>query len=140
MKIVLDTNCLTPIVIPTSYCWDVWQAFIRGEYTLCVSTEILMEYREILEQQYHSPEFAEMVLNVITNAENVELISPAFRFGLIDADPDDNKFVDCAITANATYIVSNDKHFDVLKQIDYPPIDVWTLREFKNLLVFHMAR
>jgi putative PIN family toxin of toxin-antitoxin system len=134
MKIVLDTNCLVPIVIPHSYCWDVWQAFIRGDYTLCVSNEILMEYREILEQQLHSAEFAEMVLDVITNSENVEYVNPAFRFNMIEADPDDNKFVDCAITANATYIVSNDTHFDVLEKIDFPSVDVMTLREFKRLL------
>lgn len=46
----------------------------------------------------------------------------------------DNKFVDCAITAGATYIVSNDKHFDILKQIPFPKVDVKTLREFKEIL------
>lgn len=134
MKIVLDTNCLLPIVIPNSYCWSVWQAFVSGDYTLCVSTEILLEYREILERQYESAEFAEMVLSAITNAENVEYVEPAFRFNLIQADKDDNKYVDCAITAGATYIVSNDKHFDVLNSVDFPHVNVKTLREFLAML------
>ena len=134
MKIVLDTNCLTPIVIPHSFCWDVWQAFIAGEYTLCVSNEILMEYREVLERKFQSPEFAEMVVNVLLNAENVEFVEPAYRFNLIKEDNDDNKFVDCAITAGATYVVSNDKHFKVLKDIPFPHVEVKTLREFKEIV------
>ncbi len=132
MRIVLDTNCLKPIVIPHSFCWSVWKSFISKEYTLCLSNEILMEYREVL-GRFYTNEFAEMVINVITNAENVEFIEPAYKFNLI-ADKDDNKFVDCAICGNATYIVTNDRHFDVLKNITFPRIEVRTLREFMTLL------
>lgn len=61
---------------------------------------------------------------------NVLHIDPHFRFGLNEADPDDNKFVDCAIAANAKYIVSQDRHFDVLKTIPFPKVDVVTIDEF----------
>ena len=47
MKIVLDTNCLIPILVPESFGHDIWQAFRQGRYTLCVSPEILLEYEEI---------------------------------------------------------------------------------------------
>lgn len=134
MKIVLDTNCLLPIIIPHSFCWNVWKSFIEGEYTLCVSNEILLEYREIIENYYKSAEFAEMVLGVLTNAPNVQHIEPAYHFNLIEADEDDNKYVDCAITAGATYIVSNDHHFDILSTIDFPKVNVKTLREFMRIL------
>jgi len=53
---------------------------------------------------------------------------------MITQDPDDNKFVDCAIAGNATYIVSNDSHFDVLKQIDFPKLVVKNIQEFSALL------
>ena len=43
---------------------------------------------------------------------------------------DDNKFVDCAITAGATYIVSNDHHFAELEHYDFPKVDVLTLAKF----------
>ena len=56
------------------------------------------------------------------------------RFNLITADPDDNKFVDCAVIAGATYIVSNDRHFDELKQYDFPKVDVRKLSEFLNIV------
>ena len=48
MKIVLDTNCLIPILVPGSFGHDIWQAFRNGRYTLCVSSEILFEYEELL--------------------------------------------------------------------------------------------
>ena len=69
-----------------------------------------------------------------TNSKFVELITPYYNFGLITQDPDDNKFVDCAIAANARYIVTNDHHYDVLKGINFPPIDVINLDDFMRLL------
>ena len=101
MKIVLDTNCLIPIIVPGSFGNDIWQAFRRGKYTLCVSTEILLEYEEILTRISGSAEYATLVIAAIMDSRNVEQICPAYRFNLIKADPDDNKFVDCAITAGA---------------------------------------
>ena len=45
-------------------------------------------------------------------------------FNLISVDPDDNKFVDCAVAANAKFVVTDDGHFDVLKQIDFPKVNI----------------
>jgi predicted nucleic acid-binding protein len=42
------------------------------------------------------------------------------------------KFVDCAISANADYIVSNDKHFNILKSVGFPKIEVVNIETFKN--------
>ena len=55
-----------------------------------------------------------------------------FRLQLIESDVDDNKFVDCAFAADATYIVSDDKHFDILANISFPQILVLKLKEFLN--------
>ena len=57
-----------------------------------------------------------------------------FRLQLIESDVDDNKFVDCAFAADATYIVSDDKHFDILANISFPQILVLKLKEFLNRL------
>lgn len=59
--------------------------------------QIILEYREILERRFGSSIFAEEVIELIASLPNVEHVSPAYRFNLITADPDDNKFVDCAI-------------------------------------------
>lgn len=49
-------------------------------------------------------------------------------------DPDDNKFVDCAIACNAKYLVSNDKHFRILKDIPFPKVELLTAQEFQKEL------
>ena len=55
-------------------------------------------------------------------------------FNLIKNDPDDNKFVDSAIAGNATFVVSNDSHFDILKEIDFPKLMLKSLQEFSAIL------
>lgn len=100
---------------------------------LCVSTEILEEYAEIITQKM-SVDVATNVIHLLLESKYVELISPYFRLQLIEADHDDNKFVDCAFAANATYIVSDDKHYDVLKDIEFPKLLVLKLKEFLGLL------
>jgi uncharacterized protein len=56
------------------------------------------------------------VLEALNNLTNVEKQHIFIKWALIDADKDDNKFVDCAIAGNCHYIVTDDKHFNVLKE------------------------
>ena len=108
----------------------VWTDFIEGKVAWCVSSEILTEYTEIL-GEHTSPQFAEMVVNTIINNETTIRVSPTFFFRLIQADPDDNKFVDCAICGNAEYIVSNDSHFKVLDKIKFPKVKVIKIENYQ---------
>ena len=133
MRIVLDTNCLIQVVGRYSSFRPVWNSILSGENSLCVSNEILDEYTEIL-QQLFTENFAKSIIDTLLESEHVELITPYYNFNLITTDPDDNKFVDCAIAANARYVVTNDKHFDVLRQIKFPIIDVISLKEFLEQL------
>ena len=73
-------------------------------------------------------------LHTLRNATAFVWVMKSFRFNLIVADPDDNKFVDCAIVANAEYIVSQDTHFDVLKEIEFPKVNVIRIEEFAEEL------
>ena len=134
MKIVLDTNCLLQIIFPQSYHKDVWSALFENKYTICLSNEILLEYREIITRRTGDAQFAEDVVELLLTLPNSEQVSPSYHFHLITADPDDNKFVDCAITAGATFIVSNDKHFSELERYNFPKVDVLTLTEFLNVI------
>ena len=133
MKIVLDTNCLVNVIMPGSYNNDVWQAFRAGKYILCVTNEILYEYHEILTKRYNNI-IANTVLKELIETPNVERVNPSFRFNLITADPDDNKFVDCAVASGATYIVSNDHHFQELKLYKFPQVDVRALIDFLEIV------
>lgn len=132
MKVVLDTNCLVNVIMPNSYNNDIWQAFRSYKYTLCISNEILLEYHEILTKRYNII-IANTIIKELLESPNVQKISPSFRFCLITVDSDDNKFVDCAITAGATFIVSNDKHFNELSNYDYPKVEVCSLSEFLDI-------
>ena len=46
---------------------------------------------------------------------------PQFRFRTITTDPDDNKFVDCAIAVDADFILTSDRHFEALRSSGYKP-------------------
>ena len=105
-RLVLDTNCLIQIVSPRSKYHSLWDSFVRGENTLCVSNEIIEEYVEIM-QKLMGFAAAEYVVKTILNSKFTEMITPFYNFNLIEADKDDNKFVDCAIAANAKCIVTN---------------------------------
>ena len=132
-RVVLDTNCLLASLSSRSENFRVWRALHEGAYTLCVSNEILAEYEEIIARKTNKT-VAENVINALVDSDYVEFVDPQFHLSLIEADPDDNKFVDCAFAANATFIVSNDKHFDVLKEIAFPKISVLKLQSFLSML------
>ena len=132
-RIVLDTNCLISSLSRKSKSYDVWKELHEGRYILCVSNSILEEYEEKIAEKTTS-EIAENVIQYLINNENVELVDTYYCFELIKADPDDNKFVDCAVAANATYIVSDDKHFSHLKEISFPKLLVIMLMDFVRIL------
>lgn len=98
-----------------------------------MSTEILNEYAEIFEQKYNYT-VAESAIEIILESPNRILINEYFHWNLITVDPDDNKFVDCALMANADYLVTNDKHFNTLKKLPFPTIKVFSLKEFHSIL------
>ena len=134
MKIVLDTNCLLPSIFSNSpYSW-LWDMFCEGRFVMCFSTEMLHEYEEML-SIFYSPEISENTIQTILNAYNIEQVIPYFKWNFIYVDPDDNKFVECALNAGADYIVTNDKHFNILKNIDFPKkkvVDIETFREIMS--------
>lgn len=134
MNIVIDTNVLLQIIFPEFANYRVWEDFIRGKFTLFYTTEILYEYEEIITKFTESNTFAKYIVNVILASPYAREVSVSYKFNLITKDPDDNKFVDCAIVANAHYLVTNDKHFNVLKKIDFPKVDCISLASFKKLL------
>jgi predicted nucleic acid-binding protein len=88
---------------------------------------------EVLERKANAT-VAINIAEALLNSENVVRTEIFFNWGLIKDDDDDNKFVDCAIAASAKYIVSNDKHFRVLMEIDFPKIDVIGIEEFLESL------
>ena len=127
--VVVDTNCLLRMIPLRSKYRSVWEAFLNEEYIICISNDILSEYLEILTQKVNHT-FAVRIVNAIIKSNSIKFYDPHYHFGLITQDPDDNKFVDCAVASDAEYIVTNDKHFNPLKQIPWPKVEIIKIAEF----------
>jgi predicted nucleic acid-binding protein len=135
VKVVIDTNgLLRSIPRDGSYRW-LYDAFAARQFTWVVSTEILLEYAEMT-GYYYSPVAAELVTSLLLAAPNHLRQEPYFRFGQVTNDPDDNKFVDCAIAAGVDWLVSDDHHIlNLLGQMNrFPPVAICSFEEFKKIL------
>lgn len=133
MKLVLDINILLISLPVKSVYRRIFDALRAGRFELVVSTDILLEYHEKISEKT-SPEVADNVLKLILSLENCTLQNTFFEWAIMHNDEDDNKYVDCAIAANVEHLVSEDRHFDILKNIDFPRLSVIKADEFLQLL------
>ena len=132
MKVVVDTNILLVCISPRSEAHWLWQSLLDGSIDLYVTTDILIEYAEIIGREM-GKEVADIALDLLSDLPNVHTVQKYFFWQLIEADPDDNKFVDCAVAAGAVYLVSNDKHFKVLQKYSYFNIELLEFDAFKAI-------
>ena len=133
MRVVIDTNVLLVSISTKSRYRPIFDALLEGKYQLAISNEILSEYMEVLERKANAT-VATNIAEALLNSENVIRTEIFFSWGLIKEDEDDNKFVDCAIAANAKCLVSNDKHFRILQEVEFPKVDVVGIEEFLESL------
>ena len=127
--IFLDTNCLLQALPSKSPYHKIWTDVFEGKISMCVNTDILEEYEEIIAQK-STPEIAQNVVEAIANLSTTTFQNSYVHFELLPADSDDNKFVDCAVASDAEYIVTNDKHFNPLKEIPWPKVEIIKISEF----------
>lgn len=133
MNIVLDTNVLLVSLPSHSKYYPIYEALLNKAFDLYLSNEILTEYEEIFAQKLGVPR-TDLKLQELLNLSNVHRIEPFYNWQLIEAEPDDNKFVDCAVTCGADYLVTNDRHYDILVQISFPKITTITAQGFLALI------
>lgn len=132
-RIVLDTNCLLQSLPSKSPYHKIWTDILSGRISLCVNTEILDEYEEILSQKINS-EVATNMVEAIARLHTTTYQKIYVHFGLIHDDEDDNKFADCAVASGAEFIVTNDKHYNILTKTPWPNIKVINIREFIKVI------
>jgi len=130
VKIVLDTNVLLVSVSSKSPYHRIYKSLIEGKYELFVTDEILMEYEEKIEEHWNS-EAAKSVIRTLLELPNVHFTAIYYKLNLIVNDADDNKFVDCSFASQADAIVTEDKDFNILKEVEFPKLEVWTIKQFK---------
>jgi uncharacterized protein len=133
MRVVIDTNCLIASIPKKADAYWLYLAFQDRAFIWVISNEILNEYFEKL-TDFYSQQTAEVVITILLASPNVELAEPHFTYDFIVSDPDDNKFANLAISTNAHYLVSNDKHFNIFKEMDFPLLTVLKLNEFRTVL------
>ena len=134
MNIVLDTNVLLVSLPSHSPFHLIFQALRDGRYTLFVTNETLTEYEEQISIRLGVTR-TDVQLRELLNLPNITLIDVYFNWYKIKADPDDDKFSDCAFACGADYLVTNDRHFNILKDaIDFPQVTVVTAQEFMDVL------
>jgi putative PIN family toxin of toxin-antitoxin system len=129
MKVVLDTNSLLVSIGRKSKYRPIFDALLDGKITLLISNDIVNEYVEKLEEKAHAI-IAANILDFMMRSPDVEKIEIYFKWSIITKDEDDNKFVDCALNGQANFLVTDDKHFNVLKRIGFPPIQVIRTEDF----------
>lgn len=133
MRVVIDTNIVVAAVSRRSPYRQVLDKLLTGRFDLYLSTDILLEYNELIER-FYSKEVAEITLSGIMLLENVFKVETYYNLRLIDSDKDDNKFVDCAFASNAHYLVTNDRDYNILKPLEFPSINLLKGDEFLELL------
>ncbi|MBN8822400.1 MULTISPECIES: putative toxin-antitoxin system toxin component, PIN family [unclassified Spirosoma] len=134
MRIVIDTNCLLVSIPKIAKSRWLFDAILAGIVEMAVTTDILEEYEEIIGTFYNSPTLAKNVLETLANRPNVLKVSPYYFWSLITEDPDDNKFVDCAVACGADFLITEDSHYKILETIPFPRIPVRTRAQFQKIL------
>ena len=129
LRLVVDTNVLIVSFAPnTKYSW-IFDALFAGKFELAISNEVLLEYQEQLSFRYGLTK-TDASLDFLLLLPNVVLSEPYYLWNLVESDEDDNKFVDCYISSQADYLISNDKHIHRIKTNEFPQIAVLKYDEF----------
>jgi putative PIN family toxin of toxin-antitoxin system len=134
MRVVLDTNSLIVSIGRKSKFRPIFDALLSGQITLVISNDVLSEYIEILEQRTNII-VAENIGNLLIRSPDVDKVEIYFKWAAIYADADDNKFVDCALNGNAQFIITDDRHFNILKDVEFSDVEILRTQEFAQLVL-----
>lgn len=73
------------------------------------------------------------------NLDNVIQVDVRFNWNLVETDKEDNKFVDVYIAGNGSILVTNDRHFEILKQINFPEVVIMDSESFLEFLIKYVG-
>ncbi|MFQ6072670.1 MAG: putative toxin-antitoxin system toxin component, PIN family [Methanosarcinales archaeon] len=133
MRVVLDTNIKVSAIGWKGNPRKILQLGIDGKITLLESLETLNELQEVLYRDKFDFIPSDKKLSILRIlVELSEIIKPEIKLEVIKDDPDDNKFLECAIAGNANYLISGDKHLLKLKY--FRGIKILSAKEFLDLI------
>lgn len=131
MKIVLDTNIFVSSFFggKPKEIIDLWK---NGDVSLCLSRDIIDEYINVLRRMHlgNEQELVELI-NYFKKGINCLFTANPPALNIVERDPDDNKFIECAVAADSKYIVTGDN--DLLDIKSYFEIKIVSPATFLEL-------
>jgi putative PIN family toxin of toxin-antitoxin system len=131
VRVVLDTNILVSGIFWGGIPNKILESWVSEKFELLLSEDILKEYERVLFKISKGKK--DQLVNhwLLFIAENSLIVNVKKRFKL-SIDPDDDKFIECAVAGNAKYIVSGDSHLLDLKNV--MNIEILLASDFVNIL------
>jgi len=129
IRVVLDTNTLISALLfsgTASRLAPLWQS---RRITVLVSKEILQEYLRVL--AYPKFQLGDHEIRALVEEELLpfaETIRVRRRLAVVRRDPEDDKFLECAVAGRAEYLVTGDR--DLREFGSYRGITILTVGEF----------
>ncbi|MDP2754519.1 MAG: putative toxin-antitoxin system toxin component, PIN family [Nitrospirota bacterium] len=117
-KVVLDTNVFVSALGWRGASREIFKDCIEGSLELFISTEIFDEIKGVLNYpkfKFSQDEIAEFLDQIL---EVGNLVETKVKVEKIKDDPSDNKFLECAVTVDADYIISRDSHILKIKEFE----------------------
>ncbi len=133
IKVVLDTN-----VFVSSFFGgnprDILNLWKTGEITLCLSRAIVDEYIEVLGRLglQNERELGEL-LGLFARGFHVQFTAKTPELHIVEEDPDDDKFIECAVALKARVVISGDKALRAIQ--NYMGIQIVTPKDFLEAFI-----
>ena len=110
MQIVLDTNVVVSAILFGGKPQEILEAALAGDFRLCISEPMVVELQGVLQRPKF--EFNRQIVQSIVSEITLlaEWVTPTKHFELVEDDPADNDVIDCAVEANADFLISGDRH------------------------------
>jgi len=109
-RLVVDTNIIVSSFLSSGPPRVILNRIRDRQDLLCVSRAVLREYLEVLTRAGVARELLEALLSVLQDPQRVMLVLPSRRLTVVREDPADDMFLECALEAEADYIISGDRH------------------------------
>ena len=110
MNIVLDTNVFISGIFFSGPPYEILKAWKNSHIQIVLTQQILEEYQRVAESL--SEQFPHVDIRPILELLSIHCLfinADNFKTSVCD-DPDDEKFIECAVAGNIKTIVSGDKH------------------------------
>jgi len=132
LRVILDTNVLISAILFGGKPRRILEKAIRGEIRLCLSEPMLEELKGVLQRSKfdYSPEMMQIILTELMSIS--DFVNPSETINIVAEDPEDNRILECAVAANADYVITGDSH--LLKLNKYLNIDVLNVAVFLEKL------